>query len=66
MGTLVAIARAKGVSGCIGDGANHWPAVHRLDIARLLRLAVEKTPAESVQHGVLEKGRYFHTPAAAT
>ncbi|MFD9278797.1 hypothetical protein ACFWD7_16115 [Streptomyces mirabilis] len=63
---MVAIARAKGVSGYIGDGANHRPAVHRLDIARLFRLAVEKAPAESVPHGVLEKGDYFHTPAAAT
>lgn len=56
VGTLVAIARAKGVSGYIGDGANHWPAVHRLDIARLFRLAVEKAPAGSVLHGVAEEG----------
>lgn len=54
--TLVAIARAKGVSGYIGDGANHWPAVHRLDAARLFRLAVEKAPAGSVLHGVAEEG----------
>ncbi|KUN46942.1 SDR family oxidoreductase [Streptomyces olivochromogenes] len=56
VGTLVAIARAKGVSGYIGDGAHHWPAVHRLDIARLFRLAVEKAPAGSVLHGVAEEG----------
>ena len=54
--TLVTIARAKGVSGYLGDGANHWPAVHRLDIARLFRLAVEKAPAGSVLHGVAEEG----------
>jgi nucleoside-diphosphate-sugar epimerase len=54
--TLVAIARAKGVSGYIGDGANHWPAVHRLDAARLFRLAVEKAPAGSALHGVAEEG----------
>ncbi|WP_433019805.1 SDR family oxidoreductase [Kribbella sp. CA-294648] len=53
---LVAIARAKGVSGHIGDGSNRWPAVHRLDAARLFRLAVEKAPAGSVLHGVAEEG----------
>ncbi|MEV6737139.1 SDR family oxidoreductase [Streptomyces sp. NPDC051104] len=56
MATMVAIARAKGVSGYIGDGANRWPAVHRLDAARLFRLAVEKAPAGSVLHGVAEEG----------
>jgi nucleoside-diphosphate-sugar epimerase len=56
MATLVAIARARGVSGHIGDGANRWPAVHRLDAAQLFRLAVEKAPAGSVLHGVAEEG----------
>ncbi|MFJ5269264.1 SDR family oxidoreductase [Streptomyces sp. NPDC088358] len=56
MAALVAIARAKGVSGYLGDGANRWPAVHRLDAARLFRLALEKAPAGSVLHGVAEEG----------
>ncbi|KUL43175.1 3-beta hydroxysteroid dehydrogenase [Streptomyces violaceusniger] len=56
MATLVATARAKGVSGYLGDGANRWPAVHRLDAARLFRLAVEKAPAGSVLHGTAEEG----------
>ncbi|QFZ74348.1 NAD-dependent epimerase/dehydratase family protein [Streptomyces fagopyri] len=56
MAALVDIARAKGVSGYLGDGANRWPAVHRLDAARLFRLAVEKAPAGSVLHGVAEQG----------
>ncbi|MFG2477593.1 SDR family oxidoreductase [Streptomyces fagopyri] len=56
MAALVGIARAKGVSGYLGDGANRWPAVHRLDAARLFRLAVEKAPAGSVLHGVAEQG----------
>ncbi|MER5403192.1 SDR family oxidoreductase [Streptomyces sp. NPDC002769] len=56
MAALVAIARAKGVSGYLGDGANRWPAVHRLDAARLFRLALEKAPAGAVLHGVAEEG----------
>ncbi|MDH6710892.1 nucleoside-diphosphate-sugar epimerase [Kitasatospora sp. MAA19] len=56
LATLVAIARAQGVSGYIGDGANRWPAVHRLDAARLFALAVDKAPAGSVLHGVAGEG----------
>ena len=56
MATLVSIARAKGVSGYIGDGANRWPAVHRLDSARLFRRAVETAPAGSALHAVADEG----------
>jgi nucleoside-diphosphate-sugar epimerase len=56
MATLVGIAREKGVSGYLGDGANRWPAVHRLDSARLFRLAVEKAPAGSTLHAVADEG----------
>ncbi|MFG2926036.1 SDR family oxidoreductase [Streptomyces sp. NPDC048305] len=61
--TLVAIARARGVSGYIGDGANRWAAVHRLDAARLFRLAVESAPAGSVLHGAAEEGVALRTIA---
>jgi nucleoside-diphosphate-sugar epimerase len=53
---LVDIAREKGVSAYIGDGANRWPAVHRLDSARLFRLALEEAPAESTLHAVADEG----------
>ncbi len=54
--TLVGIAREKGVSGYIGDGQNRWPAVHRLDSARLFRLGLEAAPAGSTLHGAAEEG----------
>jgi nucleoside-diphosphate-sugar epimerase len=56
MAILVAIAREKGVSGYIGDGGNRWPAVHRLDSARLFRLGLEEAPAGSTLHAVAEEG----------
>jgi nucleoside-diphosphate-sugar epimerase len=56
MARLVGIARDKGVSGYIGDGANRWPAVHRFDAAHLFRLAVEQAPPGSVLHAIADEG----------
>jgi nucleoside-diphosphate-sugar epimerase len=54
--TLVGTARERGASGYVGDGANTWPAVQRLDAARLFRLALESAPPGSVLHGAAEEG----------
>jgi nucleoside-diphosphate-sugar epimerase len=54
--TLVAIAREQGTSGFVDDGTNCWPAVHRFDAARLVRLALEGAPAGSSLHAVGESG----------
>jgi nucleoside-diphosphate-sugar epimerase len=53
---LIALARQKGVAGYAGDGTRRWPAVHRLDAARLYRLALEKAPAGASVHAVGEEG----------
>lgn len=56
---IIAVARERGVSAYVGDGANLWPAVHHLDVARLYRLAVESVAAGTVLHGVAEEGVAF-------
>lgn len=56
MATLVGIARAKGVSGYIGDGSGRWPAAHRFDAANLFRLALESAPPGSTLHAAADEG----------
>ncbi|GIF53896.1 nucleoside-diphosphate-sugar epimerase [Asanoa ferruginea] len=56
LATLVGIARDKGVSAYIDEGANHWSAVHRLDAAKLVRLAVAGAPAGAALHAVADEG----------
>ena len=53
---MIAIAREKGVSAYIGDGLNRWPSVHRVDVAQLYRLALEKGTAGARYHGVADEG----------
>jgi nucleoside-diphosphate-sugar epimerase len=63
--TFVGIARQKGISAYVGEGTNRWPAVHRSDAARLVRLAVEAAPAGSVLHAVGDEGVAFREIAEA-
>ncbi len=56
---LIANAREKGTAAYVGEGLNRWPAVHRFDAARLFKLALEKSSAGTMYHGVAEEGVAF-------
>jgi nucleoside-diphosphate-sugar epimerase len=54
---VIQIARDKGVSAYVGDGANRWAAAPLKAVAHLYRLAVEKTgPGVTTYHAVQEEG----------
>lgn len=53
---LTRIARERGVAAYVGDGATRWAAVHRSDVARLVRLALDRAPVATRVHAVAEEG----------
>src|SRR6478752_3814359 len=53
---VVAADRDAGRAAYVGDGSNRWPAIHRADAARVVRLGIERAPAGSVLHAVGEEG----------
>jgi nucleoside-diphosphate-sugar epimerase len=63
---LIGMAREKGISVYKEEGQNRWPAVHRLDAAKLYRLALEKTPMGTTRyHAAAEEGIAFREIAEA-
>jgi nucleoside-diphosphate-sugar epimerase len=65
--SLIAGARQDGSFGFVGDGTNRWPAVHNLDTAHLIRLALEKddAPAGIPLHFAADEGIPFREIAEA-
>jgi nucleoside-diphosphate-sugar epimerase len=62
---LIGLAKDKKESVYVGDGGNHWPAVHRHDAAVLYRLIIEQRPQQQIFHAVAEPGIAFREIAEA-
>jgi len=62
---LIANAQQTGISAYVGDGTQRWPAVNRLDAARLFRIALEGAAPGTVLHAVGDEGDTMRSLAEA-
>lgn len=61
---LIRLARETGVSAYIEGNENCWSGVHRLDAARVYRLALEQGVTEPVYHAVADEAVLFQEIAS--